>query len=443
MADALTYSSRRKACLLVLGRRFPMPYRSLANCGTRFAMLFLLVVLAAKPCSVSYPRALWAKTPGSRSKLFAFERDGRVGYIDPTGKIVIKPTIRESIDSAHDFSDGLALVPDGYIDENGNLVIKTDYLQSLPYSDGLAERSDFSDGLALVMAYGSIRKYAWEYLYLDRAGDIVARGGDRRSGNFAEGLAEYEAPGEPAVRSFQPGNFQYIDYPGLEGFIDKTGKIVIPARFAEVGPFVTGLARAVLDGYCHKVMPDGLWEGTPTTGYPTSCGGAPKDATTICAVGFINRSGTFVIQPEFESARDFQEDLAAVRIGGKWGFINTTGSIAIPPQFEEAQSFQEGLAGVKIGDNWGFVDRMGKIVIRPQFEKVIGFSDSFAIVYSGGTPSYIDRQGHKKIDKSFKEVTPFVHGLAAVLLDDRHVAYINKSGKHVFDYYRSPLRSQF
>jgi hypothetical protein len=119
------------------------------------------------------------------------------------------------------------------------------------------------------------------------------------------------------------------------------------------------------------------------------------------------------------------------------------GSIAIPPQFEEAQSFQEGLAGVKIGDNWGFIDRMGKIVIRPQFENVIGFSDSFAIVYSGGTPSYIDRQGHKKIGKSFKEVTPFVHGLAAVLLDDRHVAYINKSGKHVFDYYRSPLRSQF
>lgn len=414
----------------------------LANCGLRFALPLLLVVLTAKPCSVSFPRTLWAKNPGSESKLFAFERDGLVGYIDPTGKIVINPTIRGGIDSAHDFSDGLAQVPDGYIDEKGNLAIKTDFLQSRPYSDGLAERYDFSDGLALVMAYGSVRKYAWEYLYLDRAGKLVVQGGDRTSGNFTEGLAKYEAPGKPAVRGFQPGNFQYMDYPGLEGFIDKTGKIVIPAQFAEVGPFVGGLARAVLDGYCHRVMPDGVWEGTPTTGYPSSCGGAPEDATTICAVGFINMSGKFVIEPRFESARDFRENLAAVRSGGKWGFVDTIGNIAIPPQFEEAQSFQEGLAGVKIGDKWGFVDRMGRMVIRPQFENVIAFSDSFAVVYTGGAPSYIDRQGRTKIGKHFKEVTPFVHGLAAVSLDDRHIAYINKSGKTVFDYYRRPLRSQ-
>lgn len=419
-----------------------MAYSYLANCGLRFAMPLLLVVLTAKPCSVSYPRTLWAKNSRSESRLFAFERDGGVGYIDATGKIVIKPTIRESIDSAHDFFDGLAQVPDGYIDEKGNLAIKTDYFQSRPYSDGLVERYDFSDGLALVMAYGSVRKYAWEYLYLDRVGKLVVQGGDRTSGNFTEGLAKYEAPGKPAVRSFQPGNFQYIDYPGLEGFIDKTGKIVIPAQFAEVGPFVRGLARAVLDGYCHRVMPDGAWEGTPTTGYPSSCGGAPKDATTICAVGFINMSGAFVIEPRFESARDFHEHLAAVRLGGKWGFIDTAGNLVISPQFDEAQSFQEELAGVKMGDKWGFVDRTGRMVIRPRFENVIAFSDSFAVVYTGGAPFYIDRQGRTKIGKRFKEVTPFVHGLAAVLLDDTHVAYINKAGNAVFDYYRSALQSQ-
>ena len=31
--------------------------------------------------------------PGSQSELFAFERNGRVGFIDSKGKIVITPTI--------------------------------------------------------------------------------------------------------------------------------------------------------------------------------------------------------------------------------------------------------------------------------------------------------------------------------------------------------------
>jgi hypothetical protein len=59
------------------------------------------------------------------------------------------------------------------------------------------------------------------------------------------------AEGKPFVRKFEPGNFVYRDYPGLKGFIDRTGKIVIKPEFAEVGPFVNGLARAVLDGYSH------------------------------------------------------------------------------------------------------------------------------------------------------------------------------------------------
>jgi hypothetical protein len=107
-----------------------------------------------------------------------------------------------------------------------------------------------------------------------------------------------------------------MDYPGLKGFIDRTGRIVIQPALADVGPFAGGLARAVLDGYCHIVVPDGYWEGTPTTGYPSSCGGAPRDAVAACGVGFINSSGAFAIQPRFESARDFQEGLAAVSMAG-------------------------------------------------------------------------------------------------------------------------------
>ena len=48
----------------------------------------LLLALMEKPCSMVFAPKLWGKMPGSESKLFAFERDGRVGFIDPTGKVM-------------------------------------------------------------------------------------------------------------------------------------------------------------------------------------------------------------------------------------------------------------------------------------------------------------------------------------------------------------------
>jgi hypothetical protein len=393
----------------------------------RFGGMLMLLALAAEPCSMSAVRKLWAKKPGAASNLFAFERNGRVGFIDPTGNVIINPTIVASIDDVGDFSNGRARVGDqGYIDETGKLVIQGDYRYL----------HDFSDGLVQVAVDDPSQKYLMSGLILDPEGNVVARVPAFRTSEFSENLAAYEADRKPSIRKFGPGEFVYRDYPGLKGFIDRTGKVVIKARFADVGPFVGGLARAALDGYCHLAMWNGDRQGTPTTGYPGDCGGAPSDAVAPCAVGFINPEGAFVIQPRFESAQDFREGLAAVRIGGLWGFINPAGTLVISPRFEQTQSFQEGLAAVKMDGKWGFVDKAGVLTITSRFEDVESFSDSVAIAYSGERSFYIDRGGRTKIAGPFLEATPFVHGLAAVLLSEKHVGYINQTGKIVFEYFR-------
>jgi hypothetical protein len=392
---------------------------------TGFALLFTVV---AQPCSVAIFRKVWAKKPGSKSRLFAFERDGKVGFIDPTGKVVVAPTIDARIEQVGDFSNGLARVGNkGFLDESGKWVIRGDYFWT----------NDFSDGLALVSVLNGDPKEGPLRLYLDTTGEIRANTSQGWSGDFSDGLAPLEEKGKPGIRKFEPGNFIYKDYPGLKGFIDRNGQVAIKATFAEVGPFVGGLARATPDGYCHMVIPDGWDQGTPTTGVTSSCGGFPADATSICPVGFIDRTGTFAIQPRFESARDFQEDLAAVGIGGLWTFIDTNGATIGAPRFEEAKSFREGLAAVKLRGRWGFVDRTGNFAIVAQFEQVEPFSDSLAIAYKDKKAFYIDRQGATKISGPFREATPFVQGLAAVLLTDQDVAYINKAGKTVFKYVRS------
>lgn len=389
----------------------------------------LLLALTVKPCSMSAVRELWSKRPGSESGLFAFEKGGKIGFIDSAGKVVIHPTIVAQIEDIGDFSDGLARVDhQGYIDESGRWVIRQDYWWEY----------DFSDGLARVEADDPNNKNGKIGFVLDRTGKVVAQVPAFRTFDFSEGLAAYEAEGKPGVRKFEPGNFLCRDYPGLKGFVDQTGKIVIRAVFADVGPFVGGLARAVVDGYCHITWPDGSWQGSPTSGYPTDCGGAPADAVSACRAGFINSRGEFAIEPRFEAAQDFQEHLAAVMIDGLWGFIDTSGMLVIPTRFEQVQGFREDLAAVKMDGKWGFIDKSGNTVIPPRFEQVESFSDSLALAYRQGRPFYIDRTGRTKIAGGFQEATPFVHGLAAVLLSETHVAYIYHSGKTVFNYFRRP-----
>ncbi len=389
--------------------------------------MLLLLALAAKPCSMAQVRKLWTKKPGSESKLFAFERNGQVGFIDPKGKIVVHPAIAAHLEDVGDYSNGLARVDhQGYVDETGRFVIKKDFWWA----------DDFLDGFAQVLVDDQNQNYKHSGLVIDPTGKIVARLPAFRTREFSEGLAAYEAEGKPGIRRFEPGKFIYRDYPGLKGFVDRTGNIVIPSEFAEVGPFINGLASAVLDGYCHVATPDGGREGTLTTGYPGDCGGAPADAISPCKVGFINPGGAFVIEPRFEAAQDFQENLAAVRIGGVWGFIDPNGALVIPPQFQQVQSFREGRAAVKVDGKWGFIDRAGVLTIAPRFEGVEAFSDSLAIAYVAGRSFYIDQNGRTQIAGAFREATPFVHGLAAVLLSDKHVAYIDHTGKIVFSYFR-------
>lgn len=86
------------------------------------------------------------------------------------------------------------------------------------------------------------------------------------------------------------------------GFIDKTGKLVIPAEFSYVGNFKHGLAPVIVNGDWSKF-------------------------------GYIDKTGKLVIQAKFETkgdqpgviriqnAGDDDEGLVAVQVGGKFGYI--------------------------------------------------------------------------------------------------------------------------
>ncbi len=142
--------------------------------------------------------------------------------------------------------------------------------------------------------------------------------------------------------------------------------------------------------------------------------------------GFIDENGKLVIIPQFDATRDFSEGLAAVGIGflglhgsgeHKWGFIDKNGTMIIAPKFQEVQSFTEGLAAVMNDERkWGFIDKNGKVIIPFQFEDAFNFSEGLACVLTNGLFGFIDKSGKVVIEPRFATPSNFKEGLAAVEL---------------------------
>ena len=152
-------------------------------------------------------------------------------------------------------------------------------------------------------------------------------------------------------------------------------------------------------------------------------------------LGYIDKTGSFVIPPQFDYCLGHTEGLAAVSVEGKYGYIDTKGEFVIAPQFEEAYRFSEGLAAVGIDDRLGYIDNRGAMVIQPQFIRAEEFSEGLAYIGDG----YINRTGQCILTEEASELwymSSFSEGLAGAMgtvgsgrMAPRAVGYIDKTGE--------------
>ena len=72
-----------------------------------------------------------------------------------------------------------------------------------------------------------------------------------------------------------------------------------------------------------------------------------------------------MIQCHYDEAGEFTDNLAPARVGSKWGYIDRSGNFVIPPQFEDAHQVIDGLAEVKSGGGTGVINSTGAWVWKP------------------------------------------------------------------------------
>lgn len=161
---------------------------------------------------------------------------------------------------------------------------------------------------------------------------------------------------------------------GKYGFKDSLGNVVIKAQFDKVGCFNEGLVSVTV--------------------------GAKKEQ-------YLSRDG----------------DSATMWIGGKMGFIDKTGKFVVKPQYDYCNFFSQGVAAVAKDDKWGYIDRNGKEIIKLQFDQAEDFFDAkgFAAVSKDGKWGLIDIKGRIIVPIEHQSASSTIDGVATVFPFDENI----------------------
>ncbi len=336
------------------------------------------------------------KTP-FKNGIEAVKQRDKWGYINLAGEWVLPP----EWSSAKNFRGELAAVNDkvsfltvewGFIDRQGSTVIRP---RKLPFA------AFFSDGLCQVLENDLTG-------FMNTKGEIVISCKYYDAKEFTEGLASVQ-----------------LEKNGKYGYIDRTGKTILPYHYSSAYPFYDGRALVSTDDGSFIIDKQGdikaTFEETP-------------------AHTFFAKQR--VVNDRIRASRD-----------GKYGFMDGSGKLVIPIQYVDAKSFfGDGLIGVTLTGikgkgnekegGWFFIDKDGNTVIKETFEQISRFSEGRCWVKRNGKWGLIDTDGKLLTYLKYNIMpTPFRNGVSRVtlevdsggLLPEIFYAYVSRDGLIIWE----------
>jgi len=361
--------------------------------------------------------------------LAAVKKDGKWGYIDETGKVVIP----FQYDVAYVFNEGCAVVGTvkrglqrveeqwvmgedgeetwgevtvtydschlGFIDKRGNYkpFTRTTSVWDETAEDYVDETREVSRDMEVVRTdswayifhngYVSIYNeyYVWGWGDYERWCDVFDTTGQY--------VGEANRIGRPINEGIMIGGISYDSSQWYEDMA--TGKTFVPGgdeasqwdrNYYDLWPFNQGLA-------------------------PVSVGKYENGEVNWSGWGFVDKTGNWVIEPMDHSniwiqgieatCVVFGETGIALMGGedGNWGGIDKTGKTVIPFEYDALHASSEGLMGFEEDGKWGFLDADTlEVAIPAQFDEVTGFNNGYAVAAvkaADGTMTahLIDRNG--------------------------------------------------
>lgn len=382
--------------------------------------------------------------------LLLSQQQGQLQFLDNSGKPLPAMAYRPLGKGAEGLTGACQELRCGYVDDTGQWAIAPQFENIQPFAGGIAQ----------VTQYGLVA-------YIDRNGRMIT-------------------PAPPATaaapRLWRPDAMRdaHSNNGGtVFGYLDRTGKIAIPAVFSRATGFAERLAAVqASNGEFGYIGPDGRWVIPPSfrDALPFSEGWAMVKGARLHFGNpvYIDTQGKVQLQlpAGIEKAGNFKNGVASMQEwggrttqidktgkpvsmaaappaavpalqrlsinGGKWGYADAQDRYVIAPRFDVAEDFSEDLAAVRIGTHWGYINRSGKVVIPPAFDQAGKFTEGLAPVRTGQLWTYIDIQGQPITPDRFTVANDFHDGLALVGFDldtaKRRAANLADPGMKVPDF---------
>ena len=305
------------------------------------------------------------------------------GYIDQSGVFEIQP----SYSSVKEFNDkGIAIAATGNYDYDickVYFINRSGQVVSGPFSSYIP---DFNNGVAILNSADG--------------GSIVVNDSGKFLFNTKFRVLEYSE----GLFSFSDGNLHY-------GYMDISGKIIVPAKYLSAESFSGGKAIVETNPGKYSVI--------------------DKTGKVLEVLKFYNKYNSS------DGMTSYYDEKAEL-----YGYKTTQGIIAIQPEFYAADLFIDGYAVVSVEsehsfNTYGVIDKKGRYVIKPEYSGIsyLG-SGLFAVSNNKELPyshyyspkALFNGSGEKLSDFKFYKIDKF-NGDYAVACDDTSTFFINKKGE--------------
>jgi WG containing repeat len=248
--------------------------------------------------------------------------DGRYGYADVTGKVIIEPQFQ----AADDYVFNRAIVEQngryGLIDRNGKFVSQPEWVFIYSLGDGYFHVKELSknasaDTLQQVLSY---------------------------------------------LRNGQ-------DNAGAGGVIDTNGRRILPVVFDEIYHLQPGYFTVEAGGMSGCYRTDGSLIYKPLSYTYIYFFGGRTVVKEESGSGMIDDKGNYIVQPQFDSIGVMYKGYSPVSRSGKFGMIDSTGKISIAPAYDEVQPMVNGFAVFKDKGKFGYLNTEGEQLFAAKFEE--------------------------------------------------------------------------
>lgn len=323
---------------------------------------------------------------------------GTYGIVDTSGKILTEPMFEEM----PVYGDGLFRVringKYGFADEKGNVVIPPQWEFAVAFSEGKAIVSHNSNSSII-----------------DKSGKIIAA-------NLGDGTGLYR---------FFSNRARCRSNDGRYGYMDATGKRVIPPVYETGDDFENGVAIVSTNGKYGLIDTAGNFLIPAEYDFLFSLGdGLYKAKDSAGKAGVLNQQGKTIINRDYDDVFHLQKNYLMVEKDYLSGCFDLNGKMIYPATSPLQLFFVNGRSVVYNEMKSGMIDTTGQYIIPLEYDSVGYFYKGYTTVTKNGVYGAVDSTGKIIAEIKYTTLQPFVNGYAVFRLQGKF-GYVNTKGEEV------------